>query len=47
MQNLEEFKKYCSLLTDRIRRVEEQNHELLRIAEQQKTEYNRVCRINI
>ena len=41
-QNADDFKAYCSLLTERIRKVEEQNLELLRIAERQKFEYDKV-----
>ena len=42
LQNADDFKSYYSLLTDRIRKVEEQNLELLRIAERQKFEYDKV-----
>jgi len=39
---VDEFQRYCSLLTDRIQKMEEQNVELVKLAEQQKTEYEKV-----
>ncbi|CAK8674741.1 unnamed protein product [Clavelina lepadiformis] len=39
----EDFRKYCALLVNRVQQMEEQNHQLLRLAEKQKMEYNKVA----
>ena len=41
-QNVDDFKRYCSLLTERIKKVEQQNKELIKLAEKQKIEYDKV-----
>ena len=42
MQPVDEFQRYCSLLTERIQKMEEQNVELMKLAEHQKVEYKKV-----
>nr|CAB3262484.1 uncharacterized protein LOC100179876 [Phallusia mammillata] len=40
---VEDFRKYCMFLTERMQKMEEQNDQLVRLAEQQKHEYNKVA----
>nr|XP_018668815.1 uncharacterized protein LOC100179876 isoform X3 [Ciona intestinalis] len=41
--DLDDFRRHCILLAERVQKMEEQNYQLIKLAEKQKVEYNKVA----